>query len=64
MSQETLLKEIKHIKKELTVLRERQEYLEDSLLTADDTKALEEAREDLKHKRTISFSEIKRKQNM
>lgn len=60
MAQEILIKEIKDIKKELSMLKERQEYLEDSLLSADDIKALAEAREDLRQKKTISLSEVKK----
>ncbi len=59
-----MLQEIQGIKKELNMLKERQEYLEDSLLSADDIKALKEAKEDLKNKRTVSLSEMKRKLGM
>jgi len=59
-----MLQEIQNIKKELSMLRIRQEHLEDSLLTADDTKALKEARDDLKNKKTVSLSEMKKKLNM
>ena len=64
MKQELLVKKVNDIKKELSMLKERQEYLEDSLLSVDDRKALAEAREDLKQKRTISLSEMKKKLNM
>ena len=54
------MKEISGIKSELSALKERQEQLEDSLLSVDDAKALAEAREDLKQKSTVSLSKIKR----
>ncbi len=61
MKQDLLIREIRDIKKELTILKERQEHLEDYLLSADDIKALAEARKDLKQKRTVSLSKMKRK---
>ena len=60
MKHDLLIKEIRGIKKELSKLKERQEFVEDSLLSADDMKALAKAREDLKHKKTSSLSEVKR----
>ncbi len=60
MKQELLMKEISDIKSELSALKERQEQLEDSLLSVDDIKALAEAREDLKQKSTVPLSKIKR----
>jgi len=59
-----MVQEIQNIRKELNMLRERQEYLEDSLLSADDIKALKEGRTDLKNKRTVSLSEMKKKLGM
>jgi len=64
MKHDLLVKEIKGIKKELYKLKERQEVIEDSLLSADDTKALEGARRDLKHKKTVSLSDMKRELNL
>mgnify|MGYP001605894539 FL=1 len=61
MKHAMLLKEIKGIKKELAVLRTRQEYVEDSILSADDVKALKSAREDLKVGKTSSLTEVKRR---
>ncbi len=61
MKHDMLLKEIKGIKKELAVLRTRQEYVEDSILSADDVKALKSAREDLKVGKTSSLTEVKRR---
>jgi len=59
-----MVQEIQNIRKELNMLRERQEYLEDSLLSADDVKALKEGRNDLKNKKTVSLSNIKKKLGM
>lgn len=53
--------ELESIKKQLSVLIERQEYLEDALLSAEDEKALIEARCDLKEGKTIKLSDVKRK---
>jgi len=64
MRAEFLVKEIKGIKRELAMLKGRQEYIEDSLLSADDVKALAEARKDLKQRETISLPEVKRKLNL
>ncbi len=60
MKHDLLVKEIKGIKKELSVLKERQEFIEDSLLSADDVKALKSSREELKLKKTTSLSDVKR----
>ena len=56
--------EIKNIKKELSMIKMRQSYLEDALVSADDVKALAQARKDLKERKTISLSELKRKFSM
>lgn len=64
MKHDLLLREIKGIKKELTMLRARQEYVEDSILSADDVKTLKSSREDLKAGKTSSLSEIKRRLNL
>ena len=58
---ESVRGEIEDIKKQLMALAERQEYLEDALLSAEDEKALREAREDLKKGRTVKLSDVKKK---
>ena len=58
---ESVRGEIEDIKKQLMALAERQEYLEDTLLSAEDEKALREAREDLKKGRTVKLSDVKKK---
>ena len=56
--------ELEQIKKQLSLLAERQEYLEDALLSAEDDAAVREAREDFKAGRTIKLSDMKRKLGM
>ena len=53
--------ELEHIKKQLSVLIERQGYLEDALLSAEDEKALREARRDLEEGKTTKLSDVKKK---
>jgi len=55
------VKELSNIKRELAMLKTKQSYLEDALLSADDVKALTQAREELGKRKTVSLSEIKRK---
>lgn len=57
-------KEITNIKREIAMLKAKQSHLEDALVSADDVKALSQAREDLKKRKTISLSELKRKLDM
>ena len=56
-----MMREIKTIKKELTALKKRQEFLEDSLLTGQDSKALQKARAELAEGNTVSLAEMKKK---
>ena len=49
--------ELENIRKQLSLLAERQEYLEDALLSAEDDAAIREAGEDLKNGRTINLSD-------
>ena len=53
--------ELENIKKQLLMLAERQEYLEDALLSAQDEEALREARKDLAQGKTIKLSDLKKK---
>ena len=53
--------ELDEIKRELSALKSRQEYLEDALLSAADIKALKEARTDFEKGRTISLPKLKKK---
>ena len=52
--------ELRDLKNEITMLKARQEYLEDALLSAKDAKALREARNDLKKRKIVKLSELKR----
>ena len=56
--------ELENIRKQLSLLAERQEYLEDALLSAEDAAAIREAGEDLKNGRTINLSDMKKKLGM
>ncbi|MEK6946164.1 MAG: hypothetical protein AABX32_01015 [Nanoarchaeota archaeon] len=56
--------ELENIKRQLSLLAERQEHLEDALLSAEDDIAIKEAREDLKSSRTIKLSDLKKKLGM
>ncbi|OGX07134.1 MAG: hypothetical protein A2Z88_00135 [Omnitrophica WOR_2 bacterium GWA2_47_8] len=53
--------EIENIKKQLEFLMERQEHLEDALLSPEDEKALQEARKDFEEGKTTELSDLKKK---
>ena len=53
--------ELENIKKQLLMLAERQECLEDALLSAEDEEALREARKDLAEGKTTTLSNLKKR---
>ena len=53
--------ELEIIKRQLSLLAERQEYLEDALLSAEDDAAIREAREDFNRGHTVKLSGLKKK---
>jgi len=53
-------KELENIKKQLEMLAERQEYLEDTLLSAEDEKALRDSRKDLSEGKTVKLVSLKK----
>ena len=53
--------ELEGIKKLLYELAQRQEYLEDALLSAEDEDALREAKKDFEEGKTTKLSDLKKK---
>ena len=50
--------ELKDLRKEILVLKARQEHLEDALLSGKDVKALRKARDDLNKGKTVKLSDL------